>query len=570
MFSKTKQQKHRHGGLCAGILVLSVSALCWNSECFAQSTELTSHDNHALLYAHQLGFSAKGAPTVRMRIADNLDKLQITPLDTIRVLPSGIGGCEIELPGNQTYEITISQSKSGTYQYGAVLARSDSTQALESIRSQCTAGGVETEIVPIGSVFALRGTVFDNRENLLMTRRSSNREMAQSNASNEQMCGGIKAGEAEIVHDEVYSELLTYPEAMITLSDPTRSVKIHHQNLIWITLPESGAVLHHIDLDAKKDQDLRLNGSIVITPDQNGKLAVVQSADIETVLRGIVPGEIYASAPEAALMAQAVAARTTLISQAGTRHLSDPYHLCNKQHCQVYNGLSGADPRTDKAIAETRGQVMFSGNKLVQSYYSAHCGGFSAGSDETWGLPDKPYLQSRSDDAHEAPPAFANDDAFLNWYRKDPVSYCGSAPTGSKAFTSTKHARWQAHVEIADIEAALKKQNISIGKIEKIEVVERGKSFRATAVRITGTKGTYGISRELPIRKFFGGLKSALFVIVPNLSGNNLKSLDFYGAGFGHGVGLCQTGAIGMAQRGMHWNEILMHYFPGVEIKKLW
>ncbi len=544
--------------------------LSFHHEALAQNTELTSHDNHALLYAHQLGFSAKGAPTVRMRIADNLSTLQITPSNAIRVLPSGIGGCEIELPGNQTYEISISRSKSGSYQYGAILARSESVQALESMRSQCQSKGVETEIVPVGSVFALRGTVFDNRENLLMTRRNPNQKQTTSDAANANICGELQASDAEPGHGEVYSELMHYPEAMITLTDQAHSIRINHQNLIWIELPETGAILHHIDLDAKKDTDLRINGSIVLTPDQDGKLAVVQQADIETILRGIVPGEIYASAPEAALMAQAVAARTTLIAQAGNRHLADPYHLCNKQHCQVYNGLSGADPRTDKAIENTRGQVMFSGGKLVQSYYSAHCGGFSAGSFETWGLPDKAYLKSRSDDVHEQLPSFNTEKDFLTWWHKDPESYCGSAPSGVKPFSSTKHARWQTHVDIAEVETALKNAGISIGKIEKIEVIERGNSYRATLVRITGNKGTYDISRELPIRKFFGGLKSALFVVVPNLSGNQLKSLDFYGAGFGHGVGLCQTGAIGMAQRGSSADAILKHYFPGIEIKKLW
>ena len=560
----------RHGmkfRFCVGI-ISACCALFIAQTCLAQSTELTSHDNHALLYAHQLGFSANGAPTVRMRIADGLSLLTLTPDDTIHVLPSGKGGCDIELPGKKTYTITVSHPVAGSYQYGAVIARADSADALDALRSQCTAAGIDTEIVPIGSVFALRGNVFDNRENLLLTRRTPKLTDAQSNAAKPDICGPVS--KAEPAHDEIYSELLNYPEALVTITDETRTIRISHQNLVWIDLPESGAVLHHIDLDGKKDQDLRLNGSLVMTPDQNGKLAVVQSADVETILRGIVPGEIYASAPEAALMAQAVAARTTLIAQAGTRHQSDPYHLCNKQHCQVYNGLSDTDPRTDRAIANTRGQVMFADQKLVQSYYSAHCGGFSAGADETWGLPDKTYLQSRADDASEKPAPFTSDKDFLEWYNKEPASYCGSAPAGAKAFSSTKHARWQTRVEITDIEKKLKEIKVSIGKIQKIEVLTRGASFRATTVRITGSTGHYDIARELPIRRFFGGLKSALFVMIPETSGGSVQSVTFYGAGFGHGVGLCQTGAIGMAQRGATSDEILRHYFPGIQIKKLW
>ncbi len=555
-------QRLRHSALvalCMGILVWIQS-----EDVFAQNTELTSHDNHALLYAHQLGFSSSGTPTVRMRIADGLEKLRFTPKGDFTVMMSGSGGAVIHLKGNKTYEVEISSAVSGKYQYGVIAARSENIESLNEAKKKCDEKNMSCEIVPIGSVFALKGHVFDNRENLLMTQRQPDEAAAESLMSVVPLDSSVDAA-------EIYRELLEYPTAKIVLRDEAGNIRIEHQNLLWIDLPQAGAKLYDIEGEGGKKADLVLNSQLIVTPDQTGHLAVVQSADVETILRGIVPAEVYASAPEAALMAQAVAARTTLIAQVGARHSADPYHLCNKQHCQVYRGLSGADDRTDKAIEKTRGQILFSDKKLVQSYYSSHCGGISAGAFETWGLPEKSYLMSRTDDGHEASLKFSSDADLLKWIRSsESEDYCDHAPKGQKSFASTQYAHWVQTYEASALESLMKKNGYDVGQLLKIEVVERGKSYRATKVRVTGTKKTVEVERELPIRRLFGGLKSALFVAESEMSGDRLKKVTFYGTGFGHGVGLCQTGAIGMAQRGITYDEILKHYYPGTRLETLW
>lgn len=554
-----RRWKHRFIGLTGALL------FCLPAQAFSQSTELTSRDNHALLYAHQLGFTSSGAPSVRIRIADGLEKLRFVPQGDFRVMPAGNGGAVIELKGGRVYEVTLKNAQPGHYQHGVIIGRAESVEALADSRSECVARGFECEIVPIGSVFALRGNVFDNRENILMTRRTADMATVRKLQKSSQL-----PIDSSVDSHEIHSELLTYPTAQISFRDESGMIRVLHQNLMWIEVPESGAKLYDIEGEDGKPHALVINSKLIVTPDQNGRLAVVQSADIETILRGIVPAEIFASAPEAALMAQAIAARTTLIGQVGTRHFADPWHLCNQQHCQVYRGLSGADSRTDKAIEKTRGQVMFSDKNLVQSYYSAHCGGMSAGSLETWGLPERSYLVSRSDDAQERGAFFSNDASFLTWWHDSSKDYCGSAPSGVKPFASTKHARWSKEVSISEIEKSLKKSGKSIGRIQEIQILERGESYRVTRLKLIGTEGKYEISRELPIRRFLGGLKSALFVMEVHKRGQFVESISLKGAGFGHGVGMCQTGAIGMAQRGKTAVEILQHYFPGSRIETLW
>lgn len=547
--------------------MLLASCMIWSlavHDGFAQSSELTSQDNHALLYAHQLGFTSEGTPTVRMRITDGIQKLRFIPNGDFYVMPAENDGISIRLKGHQTYEVTISHSTLGTNQYGVILSRNTSSDALKSEQTAYREAHIATEIVPVGTVFALRGHVFDNRENLLMTPRLQNRRDVESQWTQ------TPEWRRHDDSPEIYQERVTYPTARITLRDERGNIQIEQQNLLWMDFANTGAKLLDIVDESGKISPLEIDAKIIVTPDDDGQLAVVQSADIETLLRGIVPAEIFASAPEAALMAQAIAARTTLIAQAGSRHTTAPYHLCNRQHCQVYRGLSGADPRTDKAIEKTRGKVMFYDKTLVQSYYSAHCGGFSSGSDETWGLPDKPYLVSRSDDVDEVVPHFENDEAFMTWWSEPALNYCATAPKGKKAFTSTKHARWSVHYTLSELDDFVQKSGRDIGKIQNIEILERGKSYRVTKMKVSGSKGEIMLERELPIRRFFGNLKSALFAMTLEKKGHRVSGIQIYGAGFGHGVGLCQTGAIGMAQRGISENDILLHYFPGIHIDTLW
>src|SRR5262249_17472547 len=127
-------------------------------------------------------------------------------------------------------------------------------------------------------------------------------------------------------------------------------------------------------------------------------------------LQGLVPAEMYASAPEEALKAQTVAARAELIAKIGTRHLGDPYLVCSSQHCQVYAGAGREHPRTSAAIAATRGEVLFSETTgdLVDTVYSSSCGGFTESNENVWDdMAADPSLRGRPDTAGAAAQTFA-------------------------------------------------------------------------------------------------------------------------------------------------------------------
>jgi SpoIID/LytB domain protein len=300
-----------------------------------------------------------------------------------------------------------------------------------------------------------------------------------------------------------------------------------------------------------------------VTIDRQGAMAVVNAVPENRLLAGLIPAEIFPSAPDEALKAQAVAARGELLSKIGTRHIGDPFRLCSQTHCQVYSGAGHETPRTTAAVEATRGEVLFeAGGGLADPVYSANCGGHTENNENVWAdMPALPSLRGHRDAEKKAGDPFAagvtekNVAAFI---ANPPPSFCGRAKLGAG-----DRFRWTVTRSQDELDKLLAKYRL--GPIAAIEVVERGVSGRARAVRVTGATRSEIIRGELRIRQTFGNLRSSLFVVA--MQGG---AAVFRGAGFGHGVGMCQTGAIGMGETGKSYREILRHYYPGTTVRKLW
>ncbi|MCA9709665.1 MAG: SpoIID/LytB domain-containing protein [Myxococcales bacterium] len=300
--------------------------------------------------------------------------------------------------------------------------------------------------------------------------------------------------------------------------------------------------------------------------DRHGRLSVVNLVSESDLLAGLVPAEIYASAPYHALRAQAVAARGQLVSKVGTRHLDDPFLLCAEQHCQVYAGKGHEHARTTKAVRATAGRVLMrpGGTQLVDTVYSANCGGHSEDNDEVWPSPPDPQLRGRPDPLLPAPFADGLRDKDLRaWLSEPPRSY--SRPTDE---AGARGYRWTATVDPAEL-AGRPGVPEGLGKVTAMEVLARGRSGRATALRLRGEGDqTAELHGELRIRRALGGLKSSMFLVEPDR--DRYGRFQLLGGGHGHGVGLCQHGAMGMAREGKRYEEILAHYYQGASVEHLW
>jgi stage II sporulation protein D len=309
-------------------------------------------------------------------------------------------------------------------------------------------------------------------------------------------------------------------------------------------------------------------GRVYAVVDATGQLAAVNLVPLEALTKGIVPSEIFASAHHEALKAQAVTARGEILAKVGARHLGDPYMLCAEQHCQVFRGAGGEDKRTNAAVDATRGEALFAkgGGPLVPSYYSAMCGGHTEDNDAVWGGPPDPSIRGRPDfPATPATARFAEGigEALLRpWLDDDVPAYCRTASSSKKA-----KYRWTRSFTQAQVDELAKP--FSVGTVRSLEVEGRGISGRVKTLVIRGSAGEHRVHSELAIRRLFQMLDSGMFVVDAEGQGAK-REFVFRGGGWGHGAGMCQTGAIGRAEQGATYREILRHYYGGADVVRMY
>lgn len=262
---------------------------------------------------------------------------------------------------------------------------------------------------------------------------------------------------------------------------------------------------------------------------RGSNMTVINIAPVEEYLRGVLPKEMIQSWHIEALKAQAVAARTFVLKNR-EKHKNDGYELCATTHCQVYSGVE-IFPTTDRAVIETRGEVLFHGGRTVDAPFHADSGGMTESAANVWGG-NVAHLQAISEeDKH------------------------------TQAWT-VKFTVYDFSSRMGDAFGTLKSFNLSplnIGKSSN----DRSTSGRVKFFKIVGTKKTVEMKGDEARRKF--SLPSTLFEV--NIIGNEVV---FTGYGKGHGVGLSQYGAKSYAEKGWKYEKILAHYYKGATLKKLY
>ncbi|MGF1541024.1 MAG: SpoIID/LytB domain-containing protein [Pleurocapsa sp.] len=310
-------------------------------------------------------------------------------------------------------------------------------------------------------------------------------------------------------------------------------------------------------------------GSLELQPNAYGEFTLVNHVALETYLRGVVPYEIGPNAPPQAVAAQTILARTYALRNL-RRFATDNYQLCATVHCQVYKGLNGTNPTSDRAIANTQGLVLTYQNELVDALYSSTTGGVTAAFNDTWNGSQRPYLQPIIDapqpiwDLAKYP--LSNETAFRQFLSLSK----GFNETGRSVF------RWDKTRTIADLNQDLQRYLTKIHHplanfttIEEMEVYKRSPSGRILTLNIQTDTGKLQLHKN-EIRSALEPPRSTLFYLEPIY--NNAEQLEAYrfvGGGFGHGVGLSQYGSYNLANLGWSAKEILAFYFPQTEIQPL-
>lgn len=345
---------------------------------------------------------------------------------------------------------------------------------------------------------------------------------------------------------------------------------------------------------------------------ESDKIVAINELPVEKYLESVISSEMSATSSLELLKAHAVISRSWLLAQmkkrrevaeSGNNFFSFTkkedtlirwydredhtlFDVCADDHCQRYQGITKeTSPHVAEAIRQTKGQILMDGDEICDARFSKCCGGITEEFQYCWEDTPKTYLTAVRDIAlgvDHTQPNLTNEEEAEEWIRFNPPAFCN---TQDKKILSevlndydqetVNFYRWKETLSQEKLQQLIAdKLKMDLGAILDMKAVERGKSGRISKLQIIGTEKIFTIGKELEIRRTLSDshLLSSAFVVdkydkdeqgVP-------QRFELIGAGWGHGVGLCQIGAAVMGEQGYHYDAILLHYYQGAEIKKLY
>ncbi len=343
---------------------------------------------------------------------------------------------------------------------------------------------------------------------------------------------------------------------------------------------QAGIIMQPLDPQKRVSHDEKdYRGEFLIIPSpKSGGLTLVNQVGLESYLYGVVPWEIgrHGEEKKSALAAQAVAARTYTISHLGSRN-SRGFDVYASVMDQVYKGSRHEDALCNEAVEETVGQVLISQGRLVDAYYSACCGGHASRVEKVWPRKAETYLVDHPDSPGSGQKAFCSESKYFNWVESWeagrlqeilqetlPAYLAYMTKGGRQAWAQPSFTSSQAGVD-----------PMRPGKLLDLEITDYTPSGRIAQLQITTEAGTYHVRGDrvrwvlTPASGKPSILRSAGFELEKVRRDGRLKKVSVRGRGFGHGIGLCQTGALEMAAQGYSAAEILVHYYPGSVLRRL-
>jgi SpoIID/LytB domain protein len=343
-------------------------------------------------------------------------------------------------------------------------------------------------------------------------------------------------------------------KGVITLADVLVGVEFHWQHL----------------------EDQLLFGTLEVAVNNQGRLVAIDELLMEDYLASVNSSEMTTDCPEDLLRAQTVAARATVLATMGKHHAAEPFHLCADDHCQRYWGAGYVMERSIQAASDTRGEVLLFQGKVCDARYSKICGGVAEDYANVWDERHVPYLVPFVDG--KEPVSFPIDDeakarAFIE---SRPDVFCNTEryPVPATLGDSNRLFRWEVSYPREQLqELVARKSGLDFGELIDLVPGKRGASGRLMSLQVIGTKRSFTVGKELEIRRILSEthLYSACFYVKRQVDAQGkVQRFVLRGAGWGHGVGLCQVGATTMAAQGYDYRQILSHYYPGTELAKLY
>lgn len=365
------------------------------------------------------------------------------------------------------------------------------------------------------------------------------------------------------------------------------------------------AVTIGIDFHWERKEDQRFNGALNLIVNK-GTIVAINQVDIEIYLKSVISSEMSASSSKELLKAHAIISRSWLLSQITKNYTTNNrktdyqtyiqneeelvrwydredhllFDVCADDHCQRYQGITRAySPVVEEAVSETAGELLMYNHDICDARFSKCCGGVVEQFETCWEPAHHPYLEAVRDSRDTTVPDLTIEAEACKWIRTSPDSYCNTRDERILTQVLTNYDqetsdfyRWKVTYTQEELsELIRRKSGMDFGLIQELIPVKRGTSGRLEKLKIVGTKKTFTIGKELEIRRTLSEshLYSSAFIIEKEDVKDTISGrFVFAGAGWGHGVGLCQIGAAVMADLGIGHLDILRHYYPGAYIEK--
>ena len=338
-----------------------------------------------------------------------------------------------------------------------------------------------------------------------------------------------------------------------------------------------------------------------------GRITAINELGIEEYLLSVISSEMSATASLELLKSHAVISRSWLLAQirkdkaqaglkpVSTRHTADElirwydreehrlFDVCADDHCQRYQGITRAStPLVGEAVRATRGEILTCDGTICDTRFSKCCGGVMERFSSCWEEVDPPYLVARRDSRDELDfPDLRIEENARRWIETTPEAYCHTTDARILAQVlnnydreTTDFYRWRVDYTQEELASLIReKSGLDLGQIIDLRPVERGTSGRIVRLRIEGTRRAITIGKELEIRRTLSPshLYSSAFVVDRQEMVDGIpRRFVLRGAGWGHGVGLCQIGAAVMGEQGYSYRQILLHYYAGATLEKIY
>ena len=472
------------------------------------------------------------------------------------------------------WRLKVENRQKAKYEYNILIGKYTDKELASEEGYKLIEKGIGAQIKTRGGKIYFKNKVInDNTEYWLVIDQLASNEEAHDFANRR-----LKGSSYNIIREK-----LNEPHGLFELFDNEFEKLGESENLLRIVPESSDNVTYVYDIaddhqEYNGDNYTALKGPIEFRCMDDGRITVICEIGIEEYVQLVIANQISANGPKEFLKALAVAVRSKVLANLCIKHHNEAFDVCAGRHCQTFGGWLDVSDDITQAVRDTYGVVIKKKNRIVEADYTEICGGYT----ESFHLYSEnkqlysPIFDGGNKEEFKKFGDLTQIENLKKWTTELPEVYCNPDLNSNYQVPNffRNYFRWKITFDREELEQIInQKIGKKIGMLYDIIPVSRGISGRMKEVEILASDKNLILSGESEIREALSDneLPSTCFIVEPLLDDEGFPvSFSFYGAGAGHGVGLCQSGAITMALNGSNYDEILKHYYRGTMIKKIY